>query len=191
MLYSKESIVNGFTEHDTYFLEMVYKDVYPSVRHFIQQNSGNKHDAKDIFQDGMIIVLNKVKNDNFDLCCSFKTFIFSVCKHVWLKKLRGQGFVDNGLQDEDVFSEEDYFEIDQENRYLEEYKLFKRHYYKMGKLCQRIIKLVIKGDKPKKIAFNMDFSSEGTLRQKLMNCKLKLLKSIKSDKKFQELKNEN
>jgi len=191
MNYSKESIVKGFTERDTYFLKIVYKDIFPSIRNFVQQNSGGKHDAEDVFQDSMVIILNKVNNNGFDLNCSFKTFIFSVCKRVWLNRLRVNGFVDNGLQDEDVFSEDEYFEIDQETKYLEEYKLFKRHYYRIDKLCQKILKLIIKGGKPKEITIDLTFTSETAMRQKLLQCKLKLLNRIKSDKKFQKLKNEN
>jgi len=112
MSYSKESIVKGFREHVTSFLEMIYKEVYPSIYHHIRQNSGSKNDAEDIFQDGMIIILNKINNNNFELTSSFSTFLFSICKHIWLTKLRNEGFVDNGLSDEDVFSDDECLKID-------------------------------------------------------------------------------
>ncbi|MBI9037326.1 MAG: sigma-70 family RNA polymerase sigma factor [Bacteroidales bacterium] len=190
MFNSKESIVKGFTEQDPYFLEMTYKDIYPSIRSFVKQNSGDKHDAEDVFQDSMVIVLKKVNNNRFDLNCTFKTFMFSVCKRVWLNRLRGRGFIVNGLQDEDVFSDAEFFKIDQESKYIEEHKLFKKHFYKIDKLCQKVLRFVIKGNKTKEIVEEMAFPNENSMRQKLLQCKLKLLKRIKSDKKFQELKNE-
>ena len=191
MLYSQESIINGFTKHDTYFMEMVYKDVYPSVYNYIQQNSGDKHDAEDIFHDGLIMILNKINKNDFKLCCSFQTFVLSVCKNVWLNKLRRKGLINNDLPDDDVFSEEEYIKISKENTSLEEYKLFKKHFKTLGDQCRSILKSIIKGEKQKKIAVKMEFPSEGSFKKKLLKCKLELLKRIKSDRKFQELNNEN
>ncbi len=189
--YSKESIVTGFKEQDGFFLENIYKDVFPSIRNYIRLNSGNKHDAEDIFHDSLIIILNKINKNDFDLCCSFKTFVLSVCKHIWLNKLRRQGIVESGLQDEETIPVEECVKIDEEDKCLEEHKLFKKHFYQLAKPCQNILRSIINGGKPKEIFVNMNFSSEGSLRQKLLKCKLELLNRIKSDKKFQELKDEN
>lgn len=67
---------------------MVYQEYYPMLERFIIQNSGSAADAKDVFQDLMVILLDKTASGNFELTASLKTYIFSIGRNLWLKKLR-------------------------------------------------------------------------------------------------------
>ena len=42
-------------------------------------NNGNEDDAKDIFQESIIVLYEKVKAGKFELSSKLKTFIYSVC----------------------------------------------------------------------------------------------------------------
>ncbi|MFZ1528215.1 MAG: sigma-70 family RNA polymerase sigma factor [Ferruginibacter sp.] len=66
----------------------IYKKHFASVERFITNNSGSASDAQDIFQDTLIVVLQKLRQDNFVLSASLKTYIMAIAKHLWLKKLR-------------------------------------------------------------------------------------------------------
>jgi len=61
---------------------------FPVVKKFVIKNSGSKQDAEDIFQDALIILFNKIKNDAFQLNSSLNTYIFGICKNLWLEQLR-------------------------------------------------------------------------------------------------------
>lgn len=67
---------------------LLYKECFPSVAHYIHQNNGNDQDAEDIFQETVIVLLGKIRQSDFQLTASLKTYTFSISKNLWLKKLR-------------------------------------------------------------------------------------------------------
>lgn len=66
----------------------IYKNHFRMVEYFITKNSGNTYDAEDVFQETMVVLFNKARHEVFSLSCSLKTFVYSVARNIWLKKLR-------------------------------------------------------------------------------------------------------
>lgn len=60
----------------------------PKVEHLVRQNSGRSSDAKDIFQDALIIFHRRVRTEGFALTSSIGTFLFAVCRNLWRDELR-------------------------------------------------------------------------------------------------------
>jgi len=58
------------------------------VKSLIINNNGSSDDAADIFQETMIVLFEKAKSGEFELHCQLKTFIYSVSRRLWLKKLQ-------------------------------------------------------------------------------------------------------
>jgi RNA polymerase sigma factor (sigma-70 family) len=77
--------------------ELLYRLYYPSIASYITQNLGNNEDAEDIFQETIIILVQKVRQPDFVLTSSLKTYLYAVAKNLWLKRLR-----DNKIRFEDV-----------------------------------------------------------------------------------------
>ena len=63
MHYIEVSLLEGIRQNDTDTLEYIYKKFYPSIRNFIILNSGCDADAKDIFQEIIIVVYRKLKKE--------------------------------------------------------------------------------------------------------------------------------
>ena len=78
----------GLKSKDNQAYEILYKFYYPSVKNFILKNNGSEDDAKDIFQETIMVLLEKVPKDDFNLTSSLKTFIFAIGSNLWLKRLR-------------------------------------------------------------------------------------------------------
>ncbi len=66
----------------------LYRQYYGLVENIVTRNSGDPEDAKDVFQDGLIVLFNNVKKKDFNLSSSLKTFLYSICRNIWLMKLR-------------------------------------------------------------------------------------------------------
>jgi RNA polymerase sigma factor (sigma-70 family) len=66
----------------------LYKNFFGVVSRFVTNNSGTVHDAEDIFQDTMIALVAKLRQDDFVLEASVKTYIMAIAKNLWFKKLR-------------------------------------------------------------------------------------------------------
>ncbi len=58
------------------------------IQALIINNNGLADDAKDIFQEAMIVLYEKARSGNFELNCQIKTYLYSVARRLWLKRLQ-------------------------------------------------------------------------------------------------------
>ena len=77
----------GIAENDEKILQRISQEFLPIVTHYIKKNSGDFEDAKDVFQEGILVVFRKVKDDQLVLSTSFPNYLLGVCRKIWLKKL--------------------------------------------------------------------------------------------------------
>ncbi|HVI47309.1 MAG TPA: sigma-70 family RNA polymerase sigma factor [Chitinophaga sp.] len=82
------NLIIRLKDGDNTSYEDLYQHCFPAVAGFIRQNNGNDHDAADIFQEAVIVLLHKIKQPGFVLTSSVKTYLFAVSKNLWLRKLR-------------------------------------------------------------------------------------------------------
>jgi len=80
-------------------LKRVYKVHFPMVLQMVLNNNGSEADAKDVYQESIIILYNKVKAGDFELTSKLKTYIYSVCRRIWLKKLNQKSNKECELKD--------------------------------------------------------------------------------------------
>jgi len=89
LFYNSDSlIVEGIKKSDDKALKFVYKKYYIMIHQFVVTNTGLKQDADDLFQDGIIILYEKIKNGSYKGNSSIKTYFYSICRNQWLKVLR-------------------------------------------------------------------------------------------------------
>ena len=137
------------SEENTSF-ELLYKFYFPSIAYHIKQNAGSKEDAEDIFQEAIVVLLQKVRQDNFILTSSLKTYLFAIAKNLWLKRLRDEELV--SLEDEDLVlvlpgAEAEIFEIETQLEKSDEQKV-QTWLEKITENCQRILKAIFFYEEP-------------------------------------------
>ena len=71
------------------FVEL-YKHL-PKVERMVRDNSGTRADAKDLFQDALIILHRKTKDAGFVLNCAIGTYLYAICRNRWQEELRRRG----------------------------------------------------------------------------------------------------
>ena len=54
VLFSEAELVEGFKCGDRVILSYLYRQNFMAVRSFVLANNGSDHDARDVFQDGMM-----------------------------------------------------------------------------------------------------------------------------------------
>ncbi|MCD4744971.1 MAG: sigma-70 family RNA polymerase sigma factor [Bacteroidales bacterium] len=181
-----EEILDGIRKNNNKVLLYVYKTFYPHIKFFINTNSGNDDDAKDIYQEAIIIIYKKVVYENLIISCSFKTYLYSVCRLLWLKQLEKRKIKNEQFRDNDDFIDVDknILQVYEQN---EKYKLYQEHFRRLGNDCQKVLKLSLEKVPLKEIALIMGYKSEKYAKKRKYQCKERLIKSIKSDPKFKEL----
>ena len=80
-------VILGILNNSESVLKRLYVAYFPMVLQMIINNNGTADDAKDIYQEAIIILYNKIKAGDFELSSKLKTFIYSVCRRLWLKRL--------------------------------------------------------------------------------------------------------
>jgi RNA polymerase sigma factor (sigma-70 family) len=100
-------VVLGILNNSEEALNRLYTGHFPMVLQFILNNNGDEDDAKDVYQESIIILYNKIKSGDFELTSKLKTYIYSVSRRIWLKKLAQQSKKSNNLSEfEDVIAVE-------------------------------------------------------------------------------------
>lgn len=82
-----DELLTGLADGSDDALTQLYRRYFPMVLHFITTNSGNEDDAKDIYQEVLVVLYEKVKNGSLELHCQLKTYVYSVGRRLWLKQL--------------------------------------------------------------------------------------------------------
>jgi len=89
-LEQEKLLLKGLAGEDKQAIEQIYRDNYNMIKNLVINNNGTIDDAADIFQEAMIVLFEKAKLEDFELHCQIKTFIYSVSRRIWLKKLQKQ-----------------------------------------------------------------------------------------------------
>ena len=80
-------LLKGLARNDKKSVEVIYSQNYNLVQTLVVNNNGTIDDAKDIFQEAMMVLFDKARSGNFELNCQVRTYLYSVARRLWLKKL--------------------------------------------------------------------------------------------------------
>lgn len=130
-------IAENLSEHTPVFKE-AYAKYYPMVERFVLKNNGTSADAQDLFQDTMLVVLEKLRQDNFVLTATLKTYTMAIAKNLWLKKLntpKWQFSLSELAEESDFFAQIDTA-IEQEQSYWDKLQFYLQ---KITEHCQALI----------------------------------------------------
>ena len=89
-IFTDEELLMGLADGSDDALTQLYRRYFPMVLHFVTSNSGSEDDAKDIYQEALIVVYEKVRAGSLELQCQLKTYLYSVGRRLWLKQLAQQ-----------------------------------------------------------------------------------------------------
>ena len=84
---TERQIVDQLKNGNTKAFKALYAD-FEKITSFVTQNSGKDEDAKDFFHETLIVLYEKIKNNEFELKSKLSTYLYSVCKNLWLYHLR-------------------------------------------------------------------------------------------------------
>ncbi len=134
----EKTLLDGLANEDKASIEQIYRDNYTMVQSLILNNNGNADDAADIFQEAMIVLFEKSKTAGFELNCQLKTYLYSVCRRLWLKKLQQmQRFGRQADEMEEIIPVEDDIEI-HEKRQLD-FNIMENAMSKIGEPCKSLL----------------------------------------------------
>jgi RNA polymerase sigma factor (sigma-70 family) len=81
-------LLEGLAGQDPRIVERIYRENFPSILHLVTQNNGSSDDAADVFQEAMVVLYEKSLEADFQLTSQIKTYLYAVCRRLWLKRLK-------------------------------------------------------------------------------------------------------
>ncbi|OFY97214.1 MAG: hypothetical protein A2491_17280 [Bacteroidetes bacterium RIFOXYC12_FULL_35_7] len=186
--YTNLELLNGILRNDTIVLQYIYKNFYSKINFFIKKNNGDDDDANDIFQEAIIIIYRKLKANELVLDCTFETYLYSICRFLWLKQLEKRKIEKENIKDNHEFNDEIYDDsLEKVSDLNERYRLYQKHFANLGKDCQKILQLYFDKVPLKTIAQIMGFKSEKYAKKRKFSCKEYLIKSVKQDLEYKNI----
>lgn len=185
MRYSDEEIIDSIIiGKDREILMHLYKDVLPKVKAYICKNQGTDDEAFDIFQDAIVAFYKYVKENKFKKEHNVSTFIFCICRNLWINKAK---------RDKKSISIEagfDQYKDESENALdgiitSERASLIQQVLSELGKKCEELLKYSIYDDLSlKEICKIMGFTSEDAVKTRKYKCKQKLIELLKNKREL-------
>jgi RNA polymerase sigma factor (sigma-70 family) len=169
------TIIEGVRRQDEKTLAWIYKNYLQTVRHHVLKNSGTEADVSDVFQEAIIILYTRIRENNFNLTSDLKGYFFGIAKNIWNAQLRRK------LKNTELLSDypDDADEDDIKNAVLE--KIISRVFPKLKPDSQTILRLFSEGFSYEEIAARMNLKSETYARRKKYLSKESLIELIKND----------
>ena len=135
---NEQLLLKGLAHNDSKAAEAIYKDNFNMVLAFVLNNNGSYDEAKDIFQETMITLYEKAKTDSFVLTCQIKTYVYSVSRRLWLKRLQQIGKTAPGIEnyEETVIVDDD---LELQERKNEEFRIMDRALNSLGEPCKTLL----------------------------------------------------
>ena len=172
---------------DRTVLTRMYGALFPLIRRLILDNGGSEADAKDVFQDAIIVLYEKAKKPDFQLTSKFSTFFYGVCRNLWWSRQQKKSASEVTIPEHAKYIPDEASEVDLLQ--VERGKLFYKALRALGEDCQRLLQLFFQKLSMDEIAREMGFASEGYARRRKSQCKDRLVELIKNDAEFPDLQN--
>jgi len=150
------------------FLKL-YKN-YAQVEKLILSKGGSKEDAKDVFQEALIIFYEKAVKTDFKLTAAISTYLYSVCRFLW----KDEHVKRKGKKAEDLsfeFSSEEEIEFQQALDREEQFKQLESIITQIGDKCLKLLQLFYyEGLKMADIAKKVGLKSEKIAKNQKYKC---------------------
>lgn len=177
--------LNGIAQNNFEVLQQIYRESLPEVRRYVTKNSGTAEDARDIFQEAIVIIFNKVSKQELVLTTRFHVYLFSICRRLWLKQLKKNWHKEVSFEPENEYEDGD--DIAEAMLKSRKWTLFNKYFQKLSEECQQALKLLFNGVSSKEIAQKMGYSEDYAKRKKY-KCKIQLTEMVRNDPEYQSLK---
>lgn len=82
-----EALIRSLAFGDSKAINFIYKTNYPTIEKMVFKMNGSMEEAYDVFQDSMTILYEKAKANDLELSCKLNTYLTSIAKHIWMRKL--------------------------------------------------------------------------------------------------------
>jgi RNA polymerase sigma factor (sigma-70 family) len=181
---NEKLLLQGLAKNDKRAIETIYKENYNMIQALVINNNGTTEDAKDIFQEAMMVLYEKVQSGSFELNCQIKTFVYSVSRRIWLKRLMQQNrFTLSDGQDEIVSVDSEMEDHEKRNA---DFLIMEKAMGGLGEPCKSLLEaFYLQKKSMQEIAAGFGYTNSENAKNQKYKCLMRLRKLF-----FSQYKNE-
>ncbi len=136
------------------------------MTNIVLKNSGTEEEAKDVYQEALLVFWQKASSGKLVLTSKISTFLYSICLNQWRKELDRK----SRLSNEEVEGEE-FQDYDKK----ESARIINECIEELGETCKKILTYYyFDGLNMTDIAERLNFANTDTAKTKKYKCKKKL-----------------
>ncbi|MEO9805087.1 MAG: sigma-70 family RNA polymerase sigma factor [Reichenbachiella sp.] len=159
-------VLERVSRGDEAALDYLYKKHYKMMTRIVLNNNGTEDEAKDVFQDALLVFWQKAVSGKLVLTSKISTYIYSICLNLWRKELDRKGRLSSEEVEQTTF---------QEYEKNERIKIITDCINQLGDTCRRILTYhYFDGLSMSDIADKLNFANTDTAKTKKYKCKKKL-----------------
>ena len=84
-------IIADIKEGSNEIFESLYKNYFSLVEQLVRKNQGSKEEAKELFQETMIVLFKNVRDNKIDnKAVNIGTYIYAIARNLWLNVLKSK-----------------------------------------------------------------------------------------------------
>ncbi|MFL5741062.1 MAG: RNA polymerase sigma factor [Flavisolibacter sp.] len=182
---NENALLQGLAKSDKRAVETIYKENFNMVQALIVNNNGTSEDAKDVFQEAIIVLYEKVCSGSFELNCLIRTFVYSVSRRIWLKRLMQQNrFTLSDGYDEMVAVDQEMEEHEKRNQ---DFLMMEKAMSGLGEPCKSLLEaFYLQKRSMQEIAGSFGYTNAENAKNQKYKCLMRLKKLF-----FSQYKNES
>lgn len=172
----EKQLLEALALNDGTVIERIYRDNYPIIQAFILNNNGNSDEARDIFQEAMIVLYEKAVSGSFELNCQLSTYLYSVCRRLWLKRLHQLNRYRNLVENvEETIAVEEDLEVHEKNN--TDFMIMENAMNKIGEPCKSLLDAYyIQRKNMQEIAADFGYTNADNAKTQKYKCLVRLKK---------------
>ena len=172
---NEKALLSGLARNERKAVETIYRENFNMVQSLVINNNGTADDAKDIFQEAMIVLYEKARSGTFELNCQIKTYVYSVCRRLWLKRLQQSNrFFEIANIEAVVMVEEDLEEHVKRNA---EFEMMEKAISGLGEPCKSLLEAYyLQKKNMQDIASDFGYTNAENAKNQKYKCLMRLKK---------------
>ena len=92
---------------DEQALDFIYRKYYRMMVRLVTSNNGTENEAKDVYQEALVVFWQKANSGNLVLTSKMSTYIYSICLNLWRKELERKKRFSNEEKDATEYQEQE------------------------------------------------------------------------------------
>ena len=169
---NEKELFERICKGDEKALEVIYKKYYRMMTKLVITNSGTEEEARDVYQEALIVFWQKATSGNLILTSKISTYIYSICQNLWRKELDRKKRLSNEEKDSAVVQDLDAPERE---------KIIRQCIEQLGDTCKQVLMYYYFEEMSMQdIAEKLGFANTDTAKTKKYKCKKKLDDLVKA-----------